>query len=143
MGLNKKFTIRIRKVKKPVRSQLVEVPPVRAVKKPAKRRILKAFFMFVLFSAACFFGAVLGTFMALRQTLPSVSELEEYEPNIITYIYADNGEVIGEYALEKRIEVPLEVIPDVLINAIIATEDARFYTHDGLDWRGVFRSLSQ
>jgi len=79
--------------------------------------------------------------MALRQSLPSVSELEEYEPNIITSIFADDGEVIGEYALEKRIEVPLEVIPDVLLNAIIATEDARFYTHDGLDWRGVMRSL--
>ncbi|MGD8535966.1 MAG: transglycosylase domain-containing protein, partial [Candidatus Aminicenantes bacterium] len=141
MGLNKKFTIRIRKAKKPAPRQFVEVPQVRAAKKPAKRRILKAFLMFVLFSAACFLGAVLGTFMALRQNLPSVSELEEYEPNIITYIYADNGEVIGEYAEEKRIEVPLEVIPDVLLNAIIATEDARFYSHDGLDWRGVMRSL--
>ncbi len=141
MGLNKKFTIRIRKIKKPARQHAAEVPQLREAKKPAKQRILKAFFLFVLFSAACFFGTILGTFMALRQNLPSVSELEEYEPNIITYIYADNGEVIGEYALEKRIEVPLEVIPDVLLNAIIATEDARFYTHDGLDWRGVMRSL--
>jgi penicillin-binding protein 1A len=141
MGLNKKFKIRIRKSKKPARQQVVEVPQFRKAKKPAKRRILKAFFLFIIFSAACFFGAVLGTFIALRQNLPSVSELEEYEPNIITSIFADDGEVIGEYALEKRIEVPLEVIPDVLLNAIIATEDPRFYTHDGLDWRGVLRSL--
>ncbi len=140
MGLNKKFTIRIRKTKKPVR-QLMEVPQARVAKKPVKRRILKAFFFFVLFSAACFLGAVLGLYMALRQNLPSVSELEEYEPNIITSIFADDGEVIGEYAVEKRIEVPLEVIPDILINAIIATEDPRFYTHGGLDWRGVLRSL--
>jgi penicillin-binding protein 1A len=141
MGLNKKFTIRIKKTKKPSWRQFVEVPQVKQEKKPLKRRILKAIFLFVLFSAACSFGVVLGTFMALRENLPSVSELEEYEPNIITYIFADDGEVIGEYAVEKRIEVPLEVIPDVLINAIIATEDARFYSHDGLDWRGVFRSL--
>ncbi len=141
MGLNKKFTIRIRKTKRPAPRQVVEVPQARIAKKPLKRRILRALFIFAFFSSACFFGTVLGTFMALRQNLPSVSELEEYEPNIITYIYADNGEVIGEYALEKRIEVPLEVIPDVLLNAIIATEDARFYTHDGLDWRGVIRSL--
>lgn len=141
MGLNKKFLIRIRKMRRPVRSPLAEGPPVREPQKPLKRRILRVFLLFVLFCAACFLGAVLGTFMALRQNLPSVSELEEYEPNIITSIYADNEEVIGEYALEKRIEVPLEVIPDVLINAIIATEDARFYTHGGLDWRGVIRSL--
>jgi penicillin-binding protein 1A len=141
MGLNKKFTIRIKKAKKPSRRQFVEIPQVIKEKKPLKRRILKAAFLFILFSAACCLGTVMGTFMALRQNLPSVSELEEYEPNIITYIYADDGDVIGEYAIEKRIEVPLEVIPDVLINAIIATEDARFYDHDGLDWRGVFRSL--
>ena len=141
MGLNKKFKIRIKKAKKPSWRQLAEVPQVIKEKKPLKRRILKAFFLFVLFSAACCFGAVFGTFLAIRENLPSVSELEEYEPNIITYIYAEDEEVIGEYAVEKRIEVPLEVIPDVLINAIIATEDARFYSHDGLDWRGVFRSL--
>ncbi len=141
MGLNKKFTIRIKKAKWPSWVKLAEAPQVVKEKKPLKRRILRGFFLFVLFSAACCFGVVYGTFKALRENLPSVTELEEYEPNIITYIYADDGEVIGEYALEKRIEVPLEVIPDVLIKAIIATEDARFYDHDGLDWRGVFRSL--
>ena len=81
--------------------------------------------------------------MAIRQNLPSISMLEEFEPNIITYIYSDDGEVIGEYAIEKRIEIPYEEIPDVLKNAIIATEDPRFYSHSGVDFRGILRALRE
>ena len=139
MGL----TIRIRRKKRPARQPIIEIPQVEKAKKPLGRRILKVVFLFILFSTACGLGITFGTFFAVSQNLPSISELEEYEPNIITYIYADDGEVIGEYAVEKRIEVPLEEIPDVLIDAILATEDPRFYSHGGLDWRGVFRSLRE
>jgi len=139
MGL----TIRIRRKKRPARQPIIEIPQVEKAKKPLGRRIMKAVFLFILFSTACGLGISFGTFFAVSQNLPSISELEEYEPNIITYIYASNGEVIGEYAIEKRIEVPLEEISDVLIDAILATEDPRFYSHGGLDWRGVFRSLRE
>ena len=139
MGL----TIRIRRKKRPARQPIIEIPQVVKAKKPLGRRILKVVFLFILFSTACGLGINFGTFFAISQNLPSISELEEYEPNIITYIYADNGEVFGEYAIEKRIEVPLEEIPDVLIDAILATEDPRFYSHGGLDWRGVLRSLRE
>ena len=139
MGL----TIRIRRKKRPAWQPIIEIPQVEKAKKPLGRRILKVVFLFILFSTACGLGITFGTFFAVSQNLPSISELEEYEPNIITYIYAGNGEVIGEYAVEKRIEVPLEEIPDVLIDAILATEDPRFYSHGGLDWRGVFRSLRE
>ncbi|MDH5468350.1 MAG: PBP1A family penicillin-binding protein [Candidatus Aminicenantes bacterium] len=138
-----KFTIRISKKRKPPRPQYAEIPQVQRARKPLKRRILKAAFFFILFSVACFLGVTLGTFLAVSRNLPSISELEEFEPNIITYIYADDGTVIGEYALEKRIEVPLEVIPETLINAIIATEDARFFSHGGLDWRGILRAVRE
>lgn len=143
MVLNKKFIIRIRKMRRPARPESAEIPRAEKAKKPLKRRILKAAFLIVLFSGACGLGVTVGTFLAISQNLPSISLLEEFEPNIITYIYADNGEVIGEYAQEKRIEVPLEEVPDVLLNAIIATEDPRFYSHGGLDWRGVLRSLRE
>ncbi len=133
--------IRIPRRKKRVRQPLIEIPRVEKAKKPLRRGILKGVFLFVLFSAACGLGVTFGTLFAISQNLPSISLLEEFEPNIITYIYADDGEVIGEYAIEKRIEVPLEEIPDVLIDAILATEDPRFYYHGGLDWRGVLRSL--
>lgn len=88
-------------------------------------------------------GAVVGSYKAILQNLPSISELEEFEPNIITNIYADDGEVIGEYAIEKRIEIAYEDIPEILINAIIATEDPRFYGHKGIDFLGMLRALKE
>jgi len=138
-----KFTIRIAKRRKPLRPQYAEISQVQKVKRPLRKRILKTAFFLILFSSACIMGVVLGTFLAVSRNLPSISELEEFEPNIITYIFADDGTVIGEYALEKRIEVPLEVIPETLLNAIIATEDARFFRHSGIDWRGILRALRE
>jgi len=88
-------------------------------------------------------GVIVGSYKAILQNLPSISDLEEFEPNIITYIYADDGEVIGEYAIEKRIEVAYEDIPEILINAIVATEDTRFYSHKGIDFLGMLRALKE
>ena len=124
--LEKKFIIRIKKIKKPF-----------------WRKIIKVAFLLLFMFIACVLGTVLGGYMAIRQNLPSISMLEEFEPNIITYIYSDDGEVIGEYAIEKRIEIPYEEIPDVLKNAIIATEDPRFYSHSGVDFRGILRALRE
>ena len=101
-----------------------------------------AFLLCILFFA-CAIGIWLGVYLSIRQNLPSISMLEEFEPNIITYIYSDEGEVIGEYAIEKRIEIPYEDISEIVINAIIATEDPRFYSHRGFDLRGALRALRE
>lgn len=121
----------------------------RSVKKNKKtkriklRKILKIAFLIILFSSACVLGTMLGALVAVRQNLPSMSELEGYEPGIITTIYSDGGEVIGEYALQKRIEVPYNEIPEILKNAIIATEDPRYFNHNGIDYRGILRALKE
>jgi penicillin-binding protein 1A len=121
----------------------------RSVKKNKKtkkinlRKILKIGFLVIIFSSACVLGTMLGAYVAIRQNLPSISELEGYEPGIITYIYSDGGQVIGEYALQKRIEVSYNEIPEVLKNAIIATEDPRFFNHKGIDYRGILRALKE
>ncbi len=86
---------------------------------------------------------MLGAYVAILQNLPSISQLEEFEPSIITYIYSDDGQVIGEYAIEKRIEVDFEDIPDILKKAIIATEDPRFFSHGGIDFRGILRAVKE
>ncbi|MQY61527.1 hypothetical protein GH153_06815, partial [bacterium] len=122
----KGFTIRVKKAKMPSVGKLFKV----------------AFLLCILFFA-CSIGIWLGAYLAIRQNLPSISMLEEFEPNIITYIYSDEGDVIGEYAIEKRIEIPYEDIPEVIKNAIIATEDPRFYNHRGFDLRGALRALRE
>lgn len=112
-------------------------------KRPVNRKTLKVFLALFLFISACVLGSILGAYVAIKQNLPSMALLEEFEPKIITNIYADEGEVIGEYAEEKRIEVSYEEIPDVLKNAIIATEDPRFYRHHGIDFLGILRAVKQ
>ena len=63
-----------------------------------------------------------------------VAALATYRPSVVTRVYADDGEtVIGEFALEKRIPLKYDEIPQVMKNAILAVEDARFYDHVGID----------
>jgi len=89
-----------------------------------------------LFSAAIFLGALLGVFLAVESDLPQVTSLEEFQPNIITQVFAADGSVIGEFAIEKRVVVAFRDIPPVLRNAIVAVEDADFWKHLGINpWR--------
>ena len=109
------------------------------IKKPnfkklfGKQFLKKASFV-VLILFVLGFGLVVGVYKAIMQNLPDITQLEEFEPKIITYFYSSDGEVIGEYATEKRIEVKFSDLPDFLIKAIIATEDPRFYQHKGIDY---------
>ena len=122
------------KIKKPVLKKI-------SLKKLSWKRILKtAFFVFLGF-AVIGFGVAIGVYKAIMQNLPNISQIEEIEPKIITYFFAGDDEVIGEYANEKRIEVEFEDIPEILIKAIIATEDPRFYSHKGIDYRGILRAV--
>ncbi len=88
-------------------------------------------------------GIALGFYKATLQNLPDIAQLEEWEPGKITYIFAEDGEEIGEYASEKRVEVTYDQIPQVLKDAVIATEDPRFYEHHGIDFRGILRAVKE
>ena len=75
-------------------------------------------------------------FLALESDLPQVTSLEDFQPNIITQVFAADGSVIGEFAIEKRVVVAFRDIPPVLRNAIVAVEDADFWKHLGVNvWR--------
>ncbi len=71
--------------------------------------------------------------LTYRRDLPSLAQLESYEPSLITRVYAADGEEIKEYYKEKRVLVPLRDIPPYLIDALLATEDRKFYRHWGID----------
>jgi penicillin-binding protein 1A len=90
----------------------------------------------LLLAAAVGFGALFGLFLAYESDLPQVSSLENFEPNIITQVFAADGERIGEFSIERRVVVRFEDIPPVLRNAIVAVEDADFWKHLGVNpWR--------
>lgn len=73
--------------------------------------------------------------------LPSLEQLHNIEPSLTTTIYSADGEVLQEYYLQRRILVPLKKMPSVLLEALLATEDQRFYQHWGVDLPGVIRAF--
>jgi len=116
---------------------------IKKFKKPTGKKLFKSLLLIVIFVAVSLLGSLVGAYMAIVRNLPSISELEEFKPSIITYLYSADGQVIGEFAIEKRIEISYEEIPDILKKAIIATEDPNFYNHHGIDFRGVLRALKE
>lgn len=91
--------------------------------------------------AAILTGGAVGFFLFSVWDLPEVQALEEYRPSVTSRVYSDSGRLLAEFYVENRIPVRLEEVPERFIQALIATEDARFYQHKGLDIRGIARAL--
>jgi len=91
----------------------------------------------------CVVGGILFVvllFIILSFNLPTVESLKDYKPSPGTTIYADDGRVVGQIRIEKGAYVPLQKVPKYLKDAILATEDPRFYEHSGIDYRGILRA---
>lgn len=73
--------------------------------------------------------------------IPDYKSLKTYEPDVVTRVYAGDGRLMAEFAEEKRIFIPIEVIPARVKNAFIAAEDKHFYSHKGLDYIGIARAM--
>lgn len=90
------------------------------------------------------FALLLGVFIWFKSSgfdIPDYTRLETYEPPVTTRLYAGDGQVLMEYAVEKRIFVPENKIPDLVKNAFIAAEDKHFYSHPGIDFMGITRAV--
>ena len=81
-----------------------------------------------------------GVIWYYAQDLPSLELLENYQPSLVTTVYSDDRQPIGQFFIERRILTPLADIPKSLTQAVIATEDARFFEHPGLDYIGMLRA---
>jgi penicillin-binding protein 1A len=85
-------------------------------------------------------AAIFVIFWAYGKQLPNFDKLADYEPPIVSRVYAGNGKLIGEFASEKRVFVPINRIPKRVIHAFISAEDQRFYVHNGVDLLGMVRA---
>lgn len=83
---------------------------------------------------------IAGFVLYIYKELPDIKELKQYKPNLISRVYSEEGELIGEYYVERRIAVPLDKVPPIVIKAFLAAEDARFFEHHGMDIRGIIRA---
>jgi len=82
-------------------------------------------------------GAAAGLLFVYESDLPEIRALETYRPNVVTEIYADDGQLVGSFALQRRILMTWEQIPKVLYNAVTAIEDQHFEDHWGVDFPRV------
>jgi penicillin-binding protein 1A len=80
-----------------------------------------------------------GSYFYFTRDLPSIEALKNYRPSTVTKVYSDDGEVISEFFAERREVVSIERIPNHLIQAFVAGEDARFFHHKGLDYLAILR----
>ena len=73
--------------------------------------------------------------------LPDYKKLSNYQPPISSRVYSDNGKLIAEYAIEKRLFVPFESVPEKVINSFLSAEDKNFFSHPGVDAKGILRAI--
>lgn len=98
-----------------------------------------------LFSLGMMAGvvAIIGVIYAISyfsQDLPDYTALKDYEPPVVTRVYAGDGRVMAEFAQEKRIFIPINEIPDIIKEAYISAEDKNFYQHNGIDYIAIMRA---
>src|ERR1700730_4202304 len=96
-------------------------------------------FSFLLICAIAI-GAAVGLLFVYTSDLPEIHALEDYHPNVVTELYADDGQPIGTFALQRRILIAYSQIPKVLKDAIITTEDQHFEEHWGVDFPRVLQA---
>jgi penicillin-binding protein 1A len=86
-------------------------------------------------------GIVAGLFWHFSHGLPDHKQLADYQPATVSRLYASDGRLLAEYAREKRVFVPVAAMPKRLLEAFVAAEDQRFFSHPGVDFVGVLRAV--
>jgi penicillin-binding protein 1A len=85
-------------------------------------------------------AAAAGLLWHYSQSLPDYSQLQDYEPAVMTRVHAADGSLLAEYARERRLYIPIQAVPKLVINAFVAAEDKNFYEHGGIDFSGIARA---
>ncbi len=85
-------------------------------------------------------AATAGLLWHYSKDLPDYSQLQNYEPAVMTRVHAADGSLLAEYARERRLYIPIQAVPKLVINAFIAAEDKNFYEHNGIDFQGIMRA---
>ena len=106
-------------------------------------RIARSAGLIILFVAAAMAGILSGVLFAYAGDLPEISALDDYRPNTISRVYAANGQVIGEFAVERRVVVGYDDISPRFREAIISAEDAGFNSHFGVSISAIVTRISR
>jgi penicillin-binding protein 1A len=107
-------------------------------------KLLLRFFGFLFAAGTILFIAGISATAALlwhySKDLPDYSQLKDYEPPVMTRVHAADGSLLAEYADERRLYLPIQAVPKLVVNAFLAAEDKNFFEHGGLDFFGIARA---
>ena len=96
--------------------------------------------LFLLFDVAVV--GLVGTYRYYNRQLPAdLTAIQDYDPSVLSQVYAADGTVIGEYYIQRRVVVPLDSIPRVVKQAFVAAEDGRFFEHSGVDFLRIGKAF--
>jgi penicillin-binding protein 1A len=107
-------------------------------------KLILRFFGFLFAAGTILFVVGVATAAGLlwhfSKDLPDYSQLQDYEPPVMTRVHGADGSLVAEYARERRLYIPIQAVPKLVINAFLAAEDKNFYEHGGLDFTGIARA---
>ena len=104
-------------------------------------KLFTLIFTFLFFSAILILGSFFYVLWHFGRDLPDYRQLSKYEPSIVSRVHAGNGALLKEYSIERRVFVPVDVIPKKIISAFLSAEDKDFYHHFGVDLQAISRAL--
>ena len=104
-------------------------------------RIIKNIFILILSLGLLSAFSILAVLWAFSNNLPDYKFLKSYKPSVSSKVYSGDGELVNDFSSEKRIFVPYNAISEKVINSFLSAEDKNFYSHPGVDAKGVLRAV--
>ena len=102
---------------------------------------IKRFFAYIVGLMCVLFFMIFSTLWYFANDLPDYKVLSEYKPPVSSRVYSGDGDLIAEYAIQKRLFISFDSIPSVVINSFLSAEDKNFFKHPGIDARGITRAI--
>ena len=106
-------------------------------------RILGFWFSFFTIAGLFGLGAVMAMVSMYDRDLPATDKLVNYQPKMISRAYTGEGEILVEFACERRVFVPIDEVPPMIVEAFVAAEDQNFFTHAGVDFLGIVKAVGR
>ena len=103
-------------------------------------KVLKNILAVLLIISLIAFIGIFGTLWTFSNKIPDYKFLKNYKPPVSSKMYSGNGDLVADFSQEKRIFIPYSAIPKQVVNAFLAAEDKNFFSHPGVDAKGVLRA---